>query len=104
MAAVDDPFVRGIEDFECRHNLACGQRFNLQRSAAKLVDAFGKVLEVFLKRQTCRPSRLKLEHTRRRCLRLHTGKSGGADRSGKQHFEEAFHVGTSFGLIGNSRG
>jgi hypothetical protein len=69
VAAVDHLLVRGIEDLECRHDLASRHRLDLDLAARELVDALGEILEVVLQRKAGGPGGLELQVLRRALLR-----------------------------------
>src|SRR5205823_1649664 len=66
--AVDHLLVRGVENLERGHDLAGGERLDLDLPAGELVDPLGEHLEVVLQREAGRPGRLELVVLRRRLL------------------------------------
>src|SRR5262245_58639165 len=82
MATIDHLLVGGVQDFKRRHNLAGGERFDLDRAVCQLVRPLGEHLEIVLQRQARRPSRLHLERSRlRACRRSKAERRNGGGQS-----------------------
>lgn len=94
MRAVEHLLVGRVQHFERRHDLTCGHRLDLQRSAGQLVHPFREIGEIVIERQRRRPrglhlQRLGLRHHGACCCERRQCNDGSTEQSQKTTLGES---------------